>query len=197
MVLYFAYGSNLSVVQMRQRCENDTEQSSRPVAVAYLPSWRWQINQRGYANVIPCRGFDQPPADTGTDIGPGVYGVLYDMTEADERVMDRYEDVDLNHSNLPSTNDVWPIGMRPKEQGNGDYNKWYLDVRIVKRLLPGLDLRASERVLVYVDEPMVIDSQPRTEYIGRINRGLEESVPLGIPQEWVDEVVRKFIPAGK
>jgi len=41
---------------------------------------RWIISQRGYANIIPSEG----------DI---VYGLLYELNEADERVLDRYEGV--------------------------------------------------------------------------------------------------------
>lgn len=46
--LYFAYGSNLALSQMEMRCP-----SSPYVAPARLKNWRWQINKRGYANIVP------------------------------------------------------------------------------------------------------------------------------------------------
>src|SRR5438034_11443325 len=50
---YFAYGSNLSYSQMRQRCTNKPDISAKPLAIARLNKWRWIICERGYANVLP------------------------------------------------------------------------------------------------------------------------------------------------
>ncbi|OTA97070.1 hypothetical protein M434DRAFT_392245 [Hypoxylon sp. CO27-5] len=46
-LMYFAYGSNLSPEQMKDRCP-----SSPAVGLAYLSGWTWLINERGYANVV-------------------------------------------------------------------------------------------------------------------------------------------------
>ncbi|KIY70077.1 hypothetical protein CYLTODRAFT_420055 [Cylindrobasidium torrendii FP15055 ss-10] len=186
--LYFAYGSNFSHTQMKSRCTHNPEQSGRPVAIAYLPNWTWLINQRRYATIMPDGGFGTAPKSYR---GSGVYGVLYEMTEEDEKLLDGYEDVDVNRR--PAELSVWPDDVRPTEQGSGDYNKWYLDVRVIKKIYG--EPKDVERVLVYVDELMVEPGEPYEEYIGRMNRGIRESVQLGLPQEWVDEVVRKYIPA--
>ncbi|KAA8572454.1 hypothetical protein EYC84_003074 [Monilinia fructicola] len=53
--LYFAYGSNLSLTQMKARCPNSTY-----YGLGVLQGYRWIINQRGYANIV-----SDPPHDPG------------------------------------------------------------------------------------------------------------------------------------
>ncbi|KAM4055277.1 gamma-glutamyl cyclotransferase, AIG2-like domain-containing protein [Hirsutella rhossiliensis] len=77
-VLYFAYGSNMSTAQMRQRCPHST-----PVGLGLLSGWAWIINERGYANVVV---EDRAEA-------PGVYGLLYLLPPRDEERLDGYEGV--------------------------------------------------------------------------------------------------------
>ncbi len=77
--VYFAYGSNLSVVQMRHRCPD-----AKPLGRARLPGWRWLIMSRGYASIAP------DPAAT-------VEGLLWVVTEPDERSLDEYEGVAERH----------------------------------------------------------------------------------------------------
>lgn len=33
-------------------------------------------------------------------------------------------------------------------------------------------------------------------YVGRMNRGIEESVALGLPRSWVDKVMRRWVVPG-
>lgn len=75
MRFYFAYGSNLSLAQMKARCPGFER-----VGVAILPKYRWDISCRGYANVYP--------SDSHI-----VYGILYTVTPSDEKSLDRYEGV--------------------------------------------------------------------------------------------------------
>ncbi|ODA82600.1 hypothetical protein RJ55_01107 [Drechmeria coniospora] len=85
-ILYFAYGSNLSTEQMRQRCPHST-----PVGLGYLDGWRWIINERGYANVV-----QQPaaePAFSGPEGSDRVYGLLYLLPPWDEGSLDACEGV--------------------------------------------------------------------------------------------------------
>lgn len=44
--------------------------------------------------------------------------------------------------------------------------------------------------LVYID-PIKKEGQPKNEYVSRINRGLADAK---LPNSWVKEVIRKFIP---
>lgn len=155
--LYFAYGSNLWLAQMKKRCPD-----SVLVGMAILPSYRWIINIRGYANVLP--------ADPETS----VYGLVYTLSPSDEERLDIYEGVSV-----------------------GGYNKVMLDVHLIagteaaangwsKGLMDGREARC----LVYID-PLSQLGPPKHEYIGRINRGLEDAK---LPELWVEKNIRPFIP---
>lgn len=202
--LYFAYGSNLSPTQMKRRCTANPTLSSTPLAIALLPSWRWLICEAGYANVLP-----PPPLRLGRQNSDdarevpvsgsidGVYGVLYEMDPRDELVLDGYEGVDREAG--PAEEDG-PVGLeiRPREQGKGDYNKWYLQARVL-RWIDTADMDGEEGeewvpVLVYVDEMRVRPSRPKTEYIGRMNRAIRECGELGVDKGWLEEVMRPVIP---
>ncbi|KAH9484460.1 hypothetical protein JR316_0003942 [Psilocybe cubensis] len=71
--VYFGYGSNLWLDQMKRRCPE-----SKYVGVGSLKNWKWIINERGYGNIIPSAG----------DI---VYGLMYELTARDEHDLDLYE----------------------------------------------------------------------------------------------------------
>lgn len=73
--LYFAYGSNLQLKQMAKRCPDSQFQGR-----ARLHNFRWQINDRGFANVIP-------------DPNACVEGLVYLLSAEDEERLDRSEGV--------------------------------------------------------------------------------------------------------
>lgn len=76
---YFAYGSNMDEEQMDFRCPN-----AELVGRARLPGWKFRINIRGVATVVP--------DDEGT-----VHGVLWVIDESDEASLDYYEGVDAGY----------------------------------------------------------------------------------------------------
>ena len=51
-------------------------------------------------------------------------------------------------------------------------------------------------VLTYVDELRTGEGPILRNYIGRMNRGIEESVALGLPRSWVDQVMRRWVTPG-
>lgn len=177
-VLYFAYGSNLSTEQMRERCPYST-----PVGLGFLPGWRWIINTRGYANVVPDNedgSASTPTEDTAipattaatkSSFG-GVYGLLYLLPLQDEERLDRYEGVPLAY-----------------EKAVMDA-KWVCD----GAGKPMLDEDAAEvRVLVHVDKQRTTEDQPKEEYVGRMERGIEDAVDnWGMDKEYADSVMRRF-----
>lgn len=75
MRLYFAYGSNMLPAQMAWRCPG-----ARPVGAARLPGWRFHVNTRGSASILPSEG--------GV-----VHGVLWRCSVAHFHTLDRYEGV--------------------------------------------------------------------------------------------------------
>lgn len=201
--LYFAYGSNLSFTQMRMRCRHNPDLSSRPVAIARLDHWRWLICQAGYANVVPPAGLRVGPQIDEGDAVPvsgeedTVFGVLYEMDEADETLLDGYEGVDVQAPPSRQAEKV-PVAVRPKEQARGSYNKWYVPATVVQWLDEEQRRRwengPQTTTLVYVDEENVRVDQPKAEYIPRMNRAMTEAESIGFPKKWVDEVMRNFIP---
>lgn len=71
-MLYFAYGSNLNMVQMKKRC-----QDSVPVAKVKLKGYKLVFNK--YADIIKTeRGI--------------VYGAVYEVSDRDIKNLDAYED---------------------------------------------------------------------------------------------------------
>ncbi len=75
--LYFAYGSNMSVGQMRARCP-----AARAVGPARLDDWRFFINRRGTAAIRPAAGHS-------------VHGVVFRVTHVCVETLDRFEGVRL------------------------------------------------------------------------------------------------------
>ena len=75
MTFYFAYGSNMDVMQMSDRCP-----AALTVSTAELPSHRFVINTRGVATVV------SDPTST-------VQGLLWKISKKDERSLSRYEGV--------------------------------------------------------------------------------------------------------
>ncbi|KAG6916602.1 hypothetical protein DXG01_006159 [Tephrocybe rancida] len=96
-----------------------------------------------------------------------VYGMIYTLTEDDEDKLDRYEGVPKN------------------------YHKFTLPVRVLKGKGQGTFVDA----LVYVDVERLGEGPPRHEYIARINHAFKDGKDEGIPQEYIDKYIRKFIPA--
>ncbi|ODM18283.1 hypothetical protein SI65_06154 [Aspergillus cristatus] len=204
--LYFAYGSNLSPTQMRSRCAFHPSLSAKPVALARLDCWRWFICNRGYANVLPpeelriVHGGERGSVGDGSDVPKSgeedtVYGVLYEMARDDEGLLDGYEGVDWE-SEPAGKNGKVPVSVRPREQGDGEYNKWYLGARVTewldeeqKRLRGG---KEEQVVLVYVDEMSLRVGPSKKEYVFRMDRAIREAQELGFPKKWADEVMRKF-----
>lgn len=117
-----------------------------------------------------------------------VWGVLYEMAPEDEFLLDGYEYVDYSSG----------LMLRPREQGEGHYNKWYLPATITM-WLDGAQEKAregggKEAVLVYVDEKRVRTGPSKEEYVGRMNRAIREAEELEVDRVWVGDFMRRFIP---
>jgi gamma-glutamylcyclotransferase (GGCT)/AIG2-like uncharacterized protein YtfP len=75
MPLYFAYGANMDLAGMAERCP-----LSRPLGRARLARHRLLIMAGGFASVAP-------------DPRASVHGVLWDLALRDVRALDQFEDV--------------------------------------------------------------------------------------------------------
>ena len=176
---------------MAKRCPD-----SKYVGTATLPNYRWMINERGYANVVPSKD-------------DWVEGLVFEITDEDERRLDKSEGV---------TKHVYVEG----KQGPC-YKKYYMPLKVhrapkslYRRPLPwivskgGVGCVVSEAqiegnsgrhhvhetkiVLVYASPDFVKDATPRTEYVARINSGIADARALGVSPHYIEMFVRRNIP---
>ncbi|KAB5570157.1 hypothetical protein GE09DRAFT_1283308 [Coniochaeta sp. 2T2.1] len=166
--LYFAYGSNLSPTQMSSRCP-----SSSFVGLARIPGYKFIINARGYANVVPVPATSTINSTTTEE--EGVIGVLYEISEEDEDRLDGYEGVPWAYEKV----EIGCFLLEDESRGG-----------------KGEEEEKEVKVLVYIDtlRTKAVPEAIRQEYVGRMNRGIEEAMGLGMPEGYVEGVLRGFIP---
>lgn len=90
-MLYFAYGSNMSLTQMAGRCPSSTFKGK-----GRLAGYRWQINERGVGNIIESRD-------------EYVEGVVYEIDQDNRRQLDRNEGVGRGYYKA----EIFPIRFTP------------------------------------------------------------------------------------
>lgn len=203
--LYFAYGSNLSLEQMAARCPE-----SRYIGLARLHDFRWQINQRGVANVVPKRG-------------SVVEGLCYLLSRGDEARLDKNEGVPIAYVKQHEEVELFTasgtiVGRQVKEiidhdlvsrlqvkpaEGSSDLQPADLNkFRAHPKSHNDRDERSGdgkniegERVtaLVYISPVHILDGPPRSEYVKRMNRAIANGIVLGMSQQYVDETMRLYI----
>ena len=169
--LYFGYGSNLWRHQMHLRCPK-----SHCVGIARLPKHRWIINSRGYANIVASEtGSATKRRDSGfRDV---VFGLVYQLAPTDEARLDENEGVPVAYTKEYFECDFWR-----DTADDGKIDTWMPPDETVK-------------MLVYIDRKRVVPDQPRKEYVYRMNQGIADALRMGVPDKYVTEVMRKFIPA--
>ncbi|CAD0113866.1 unnamed protein product [Aureobasidium uvarum] len=164
--IYFGYGSNLWQHQMHMRCP-----TSEYLGIARLDNYRWMINDRGYANVVQVKS----PSSSEPNYANVVYGLVYSLQPADEENLDINEGVPIAY-----TKEDLPISFWPKEKKDEP-----IDTHKPAK---------KQDMLVYISRKHVTDSEPKHEYIYRMNMGIDDALKEGVPKEYVQEVMRKFIP---
>ncbi|KAF2746353.1 hypothetical protein M011DRAFT_378436, partial [Sporormia fimetaria CBS 119925] len=174
--IYFGFGSNLWLHQMSIRCPTSTY-----LGVARLNNYKWIINGRGYANVVSITntntstGTTTPPSKEEPDYNTTVYGLVFSLLPADEARLDVNEGVPFAYQKEYLECEFWP----------SEGERW-VDV--------GEEPEERREMLVYVDRERVEESSPREEYVLRMNRGIEDALRLGVPEGYVEGVMRRFIP---
>ncbi|KAM0475205.1 hypothetical protein ACHAP7_007474 [Fusarium lateritium] len=183
---YFAYGSNLHLEQMKRRCPG-----SKFIGCAKLCDHRWQINERGYANVLESQGH-------------WVEGLVYEINARDEARLDvnegvskdayrkQYMAVILRRAEpaLYRRPVSWIVNNGGPEQARhltqpGDGPKKPINHKP----------HVEQNILVYISPRYIVDSQPKEEYINRLNSGIVDARSLGVTNDYISNCVRPFIPA--
>jgi len=173
--LYFAYGSNLHFQQMAKRCPE-----SRYIGHAYLFEYQWQINQRGYANVVRSKG--------GV-----VEGLVFRLSKKDEERLDLNEGV--SRSLYDKAHEKIQLFQAPRLIHNCQVTE------IVREGGPEAFLRSgtedqlrrdgsSELVtaLVYLSTIHVTNGRPKEEYVGRMTLGLSDAGRLGMSPSYIGAI---------
>ncbi|TGJ80070.1 hypothetical protein E0Z10_g8702 [Xylaria hypoxylon] len=180
--LYFAYGSNLWMEQMAARCPN-----SYYTGRALLPDYRWQINERGYANIVPASGFT-------------VHGLVYELGAGDEARLDRSEGVSsgaYSKAYLPVILHMASASLQMPTQSlveDGGPERVIATARQQMTHVRKHEPCLWPGVLVYVSYDFVLYGQPREEYIDRMNSGIRDAIAMGIPEEFFENMIHASIP---
>ncbi len=112
MPLYFAYGSNLDVSQMRKRCEYAEVISGGKLQDYRLDFTRYsEMWQGGVADIVPCEGRD-------------VWGLVYKIKDRGLELLDRYEAYPVAYTRFQTeietqsglVQDVWVYIIQKKEK---------------------------------------------------------------------------------
>ncbi|KAL1605955.1 hypothetical protein SLS59_003078 [Nothophoma quercina] len=144
--------------------------TSKYLGVARLSHYTWLINDRGYANVV-----EQPESSPNyTDY---VYGLVYSLLPEDEKRLDRNEGVPIAYTKELIPCDFWPSDTHSKANTSE----------------PPFETRD---MLVYIDRNRTSPDKPREEYVYRMNQGIRDALERGVPESYVRDVMRKFIPEG-
>lgn len=106
MVLYFAYGSNMDLEQMKARCQRNY----KLLGVGALGGWEFFINSRGTTNII-------------MDEGSKLYGLLFEITERCLNCLDM-------HENYPELYNRSELSIKFKDE---EIDAWvYIDNNFIK-----------------------------------------------------------------
>ena len=140
--------------------------TSQYLGIARLDGYRWLINDRGYANVVET--FENEKSASNV-----TWGLVYSLQKKDEERLDVNEGVPIAYTKENLTVDFWPTGKSSRPNINDEPRK--------------LDM------LVYIDRERMEPEKPKKEYIYRMNQGIKDARKEGMPQKYVDDVLRKFI----
>lgn len=134
-----------------------------------------------------------------------VWGMMYSLEENDEKLLDEREGVPVAYRKEWIECEFWTVpeaaassssreeGVTQEKEGEEDTTtaekkKKRKPADITKR--PG-----KEKMLVYINREMTDEGEIRKEYISRMNCGIKDAVKEGLPREYVEQVLRRWIPA--
>ncbi|KAK6442379.1 hypothetical protein LTR95_001395 [Oleoguttula sp. CCFEE 5521] len=174
--LYFAYGSNIRMSQMADRCP-----SSLYRGTATLTGYRWQINERGVANIV------ESPCDC-------VEGLLFSIDELDEKTLDRSEGIRLGYYEKKR------MLVLSRNLPKGPLKTTYLARQMQEGLFRARflaqqqqDDKDSEKAaakqglhaLVYISTHYVQNGYIREEFASRMKAAMADASLLGVSRQYL------------
>lgn len=189
--IYFGYGSNLWLHQMRQRCP-----TSKYIGIARLTGYQWIIYKRGYANIVKIDdGYDEENVEEKEEKHEWeheVWGLVYELEQEDERRLDRNEGVPVAYQKRDIECELWRSKDTSSRQRTVDTNQ---ELRYTEHGKPDTTTKPEKiDMLVYINETMTEEGEIKEEYIYRMNMGIRDAVREGVPREYVRKVLRRWIP---
>lgn len=151
---------------------------SRPVYFGYGSNmWRDQMVRRcpqhkflGVGCIENWKWFISESGYANIRRSPGdkVYALVYELSETDEERLDRNEGVPVHY--VKEYHDITFLGTKSSPE------------------------KAEIKALIYINEKLLKDSPPKTEYIYRMNMAIADGIKAGIPEEYMEKYLRPFIP---
>ncbi|KAJ5210222.1 hypothetical protein N7491_010029 [Penicillium cf. griseofulvum] len=202
---YFAFGSNMSLTQMAERCPGSTF-----IGKATLRGYKWQINQRHVANIVKVtEDVSSGPADQG-DV---VEGLVFSITDKDRRTLDRkegiklgvYERVVLNvllerHPNLTEKKTAFVrdrLQDKSYDIGENAANPQPKLPVLSKKSPPSVRSPAAEieeiEAITYLSTKYTDDGLIRLEYVQRMENAINDAVKLNMSRDFVERYLEPYI----
>jgi len=153
---------------------------SRFIGHGHLHGYVFQINSRGYANILPTSN----PEDI-------VEGLIYLISSTDEDTLDRFEGV-------PKAYDKQLLVVECF-QARIDLVARRVVEMIERNVVDGSFVQGRQRTgesvatLVYVSDRWTQHGKPRQEYVKRMEDGIGDALRLGLTEKYVDERVRPLL----
>ena len=216
--LYFAYGSNMHLTQMADRCPGSIFKGK-----GRLLGYRWQINERGVANIVESRN-------------DYVEGVIYEIDQGDRRRLDRNEGVGRGYYSAEHLQ----VQFTPSVDFD-TFKTGYVAKRLEIEIIPRHDIEENEgssrnafsktaapdtrqntyqnsvlqqrsctvsknakvdhgetmNALVYISENYKTDGDIRTEYVARMEKAIVDGQKLGLSHcflERLDKCIHRRHP---
>ena len=171
---YFAFASNLHVEQMASRCP-----SSLFKGRAILKGFRWQVNERGFANIV------EAPDEQ-------VEGLVFTVDYNDQLKLDRYEGVRKGFYECKT------LHVQLEECVDGPWKTSYVARQLESGRTPTGSTRSTRiDVLVYVSSTYITDGKIRAEYAERLKLGMDDGVALGMSKQYVRRYLEPHISKRK
>lgn len=167
------------------------------------------IYQRGFANIVEVDSYKEEGTEKGEEEGDyrnQVWGMMYSLEEEDEKLLDEREGVPVAYRKEWIECEFWTVpeaaasssssSSSSREEVSKEVVKKEVDEEETKRKPADITKRpGKEKMLVYINREMTDEGEIRKEYISRMNCGIKDAVKEGLPREYVEQVLRRWIPA--